>query len=480
LSKIFIMNIIQGAFRSLFGFGKNNNYYTMQQIGQSTPDWITTTDLFKVYKDIPELAIVVNRKASMIASANPIIVDAEGNKIDPNGHWMFEIIDRPTPMLSWGRVMQMVSINLSITNNAVLFSPQRIAGIHNQLNPIAFNNVKINYNKKGLKQTSVEGFIESFELAVNSRGTFETFKPQDVVYIAEMDGINQVNTESLIHGLKLPLTNIKKSHEKKNVILKNMFALGILTSGATGDISALNSDPNEIEKVRKDLKKRHNGEIIVTDQPLNWNPMSYPMKDLLISEGIWSDFVTLCNAYGLNENIFGNILGKGSTFANVDGGERQTYTATIIPQTEFIYDEITQQLGLNKVGMFLKPDFSHIDVLKKDEKAAADTSRIEIEKLSKMLSDGIITPEQYAEMANVELTQLTPKEKQAQSLQNAQTNLRGTVGGLQGIISLNSAVGLGQMSRESAVNTLVNYYGYDQQTANSMITNTTNPERTDV
>jgi hypothetical protein len=42
---------------------------------------------------------------------------------------------------------------------------------------------------------------------------------------------------------------------------------------------------------------------------------------------------------------------------------------------------------------------------------------------------------------------------------------------LDGIIGLNAAVSSGQMDRQTAVNTLVNYYGYDPVTANSMITN---------
>ena len=50
--------------------------------------------------------------------------------------------------------------------------------------------------------------------------------------------------------------------------------------------------------------------------------------------------------------------------------------------------------------------------------------------------------------------------------------MRGTVGGLNGIISLNTAVATGQMTNEIAVNTLVNYYGYDRIVAESMITAT--------
>jgi hypothetical protein len=41
---------------------------------------------------------------------------------------------------------------------------------------------------------------------------------------------------------------------------------------------------------------------------------------------------------------------------------------------------------------------------------------------------------------------------------------------LDGIISLNNAVSTGQMDRQTAINTLVNYYGYSDTIAAAMIT----------
>jgi len=458
-----------------FGFGtsQNRNYFTMQQIGQTTPDWINTTNLFDIYGRIPELHTVINKKANLMASANPKVCDIDGVELERNASTenVYRLIDRPTPMLTWGRMVQMVSINLSVTGNALIYSPRGTFGTVGLLNPIAWNNVKVHFNKKGYKQLAKSGLIEKFEIAMDSRGNFETFLPSEVVYLFEPDGINMANTKSKLEALKMPLSNIEKQYTKRNVILKNLFSLGTLSFETQSDgVGVKPVDPKKIIELREDMKKRHEGEVIITDRSTKFDPMVFPTKDLLLYEENYADFVTLCDAFGLKVDIFGNILGKGSTFANVDGGERQTYTGTIIPECEHIYDEITSQLGLDLQGIYLKPDFSHIDVLKTDDKLAADAAKVEVDRLSVMLRDGIITPEQYAEMSGVVLAQLSPADKQAQSLQNAQTNLRGTVGGLTGIIDLNRAVGEGSMTRESAINTLVNYYGYDLATASGMIT----------
>lgn len=62
--------------------------------------------------------------------------------------------------------------------------------------------------------------------------------------------------------------------------------------------------------------------------------------------------------------------------------------------------------------------------------------------------------------------------KNVEALKSAQINLKGTVGGLNGIIDINTAVSSGQMDRDSAVSTLIVYYGYSREDAELIITKT--------
>jgi hypothetical protein len=82
----------------------------------------------------------------------------------------------------------------------------------------------------------------------------------------------------------------------------------------------------------------------------------------------------------------------------------------------------------------------------------------------------VITKEQYAQQFGVDLVEQEEEQSQLDKILNAQVELRGTVGGVDGIISINQAVAAGQMTRASAINVLVNVYGYDQAVAASMIT----------
>jgi hypothetical protein len=147
------------------------------------------------------------------------------------------------------------------------------------------------------------------------------------------------------------------------------------------------------------------------------------------------------------------------------------YTDTIIPETQQMYDTIAHQLGLAKDGYYIKADFSHLPVLQDDEQTKAAADKTKAETYNILLRDGVITTEQYAMDFGYQLETQSQTDAKAAALAQAQTELKGTVGGLSGIIELNTAV-TGGLDRTTAVNILVNYYGYDAATANSMITTT--------
>lgn len=377
----FLSNLFSG-----FNFGQSNqnNSWTTQQIGNTFPEWIDTTNKWVLYKEIPELQAVINRYSKMIASANPIICDKKGNVIDPDNHWIFKLIDRPNAMQSWGNMMYMAAINKCVTNNILVFAPQGMMGNRQNLTPLAWNNIKIVGTGKDLRQTTIGGFIEKFQIPSSVFGQFTDYLPNELIYISEPDGINLYNSVSKIDALKYPLSNIAAQYRKRNVLLNNLFALGILSMKLEDGISSKPLMSPEKEQMRKDIKARHNGEIVITDRDMNWNPMSFPTRDLMLFEELTADKVALIDQFGLNQNMFGSADSKGSTFSNVEMGEKQAYNSTIIPDTEIIYDEFTKQLGLDKQGLYLKPDFKHISVLQSDDNKTAQALLSKAQALDKI------------------------------------------------------------------------------------------------
>jgi hypothetical protein len=433
--------------------------------GVKTAVWIDTNNAWELFMSIPELRAVIDKRASMMSANNPILVDKDGNKVQ--NHWLLDLIHKPNPMQSWADVVYSLSVNDALYSNSFAYSPLRSFNQRNIFVTLPSGKIEIRTTGRTLKQMDVDGLIDSFRFKYDN-GDFETLAVNDMIYLTTADGMNLIKPTSKLDALKYPLSNIKASYHKRNVLLENIGAIGILSAQKSDIGGSIPMTPEEKHEIQSDWYNRSKDELIITESQVNWQPMSYPTRDLMLFEELTADKLAIIDAYGLNYNLFSSD--KGATFSNVKDSIRMCYTDTIIPETQSMYDTIMQQFKLTDEGYKLIADFSHLPVLQDDELSKEQARAAKVSNFSTMLRDGVITSEQYAAEFGIELMKIDAATAQAAGLAQAQTQLRGTIGGLDGIISLNNAVSTGQMDRQTAINTLVNYYGYSDTIAAAMIT----------
>ena len=150
---------------------------------------------------------------------------------------------------------------------------------------------------------------------------------------------------------------------------------------------ALPMTPEERDEIQKDWLKRSKDKLVMTEADVDWTPMSYPTKDLMLFEELTEDKMAIIDAYGLSYYLFSQS--NGATFTNVKEGMRMSYQDTIIPETNQMYDTISQQLGLYDDGVYLKADFSHIPVLQDDLNQEASTMNLRADAVNKIINAGV-------------------------------------------------------------------------------------------
>ena len=433
--------------------------------GKKDAVWIDTTDSWRLFLEIPELRTVINKRASMMSTNIPCLYDKDGNKVED--HWLLDLIAHPNAIQSWSDVIYSLSVQDALYSNSFAYAPVRSFGVRNLMVPLPASKVKIHTTGKRLNFMDADDLIDKFTFRYDDN-TDENIPWIDMIYLTTDDGMNVVKPVSRIDTLKYPLSNIRAQYHKRNVLLENIGAIGILSAQQNDLGGAIPMTPEEKTTIQRDWYKRQKDELIITEAQVNWQPMSFPTKDLMLFEELSADKLAIIDTYGMNANIFSSD--KGSTFDNVRESIKMVYQDTIIPETQAMYDALMHQFGLDKEGYYLTADFSHLPILQDDEQMKATAIKTQAEGYSILVRDGILTPEYVAQEFGVEIIKPDPKEAQLAGLINAQTELRGTVGGLNGIIAINSAVSTNQMSRETAVNTLVNYYGYERAIAETMIT----------
>ena len=360
---------------------RNVNEY----FGKKKAVWIDTSKAFQLYIDIPELRTVVNRKAKMISSGIPKLYNDKGEVVE--NHWVNELIKNPNPTQCWDEVIYSMAVNDALYSTSFLYAPKRSFGIVNLMLPLASHKMQINTSGRTLKQMDAGGLIDSYIY------NYSDEKPQkldfeEVIMLQTTDGMNLLNPVSIIESLKYPLSNIQAQYNKRNVLLENIGSIGILTAKKSDIGGALPVTPEEKKKIQRDWYNRSKDEVIITETELDWLPMSFPTKDLMLFEELTADKLAVIDAYGLNYYVFSND--KGSTFSNVRDGIRMAYTDTIIPETDKIYDNLTEQLGLDKEGLRLKAHFDHIPVLQRDVLEESQSLNTRADALNKIILAGVV------------------------------------------------------------------------------------------
>ena len=385
----------QSFFEKFFGIQFNPNdrfvnqfkrlFPTQSQLwGKKDAVWVDVNDAWKLYIEIPELRAVIEKRASMMSSNKPCLYDKNGEKVE--NHWLMDMIHHPNAIQSWSDVVFSIGVQDALYSNVFCYSPKRTAGIRNLFVPLPADKVKIHLTGKKLKQMDAEDLVSKFTFKYDD-DTTESIDWEDMIYLITDDGMNIIKPVSRIETLRYPLSNIRAQYHKRNVLLENIGAIGILSAQNNDLGGAIPMTPEEKQKIQNDWYNRQKDEVIITEANVDWKPMSYPTKDLLLFEELTADKLALIDAFGLSYNLFSQD--KGVTYTNVRDSIRMVYQDTIIPETQQMYDSIIKQFGLDKEGYYLKADFSHLPVLQDDEESKAVTQKIKAETLDKMVGMGV-------------------------------------------------------------------------------------------
>jgi hypothetical protein len=377
----------------VFGFSSGKTDKFMEYInqrssnfwGNSDPIWVDTNKPYELYIKIPELRTIINKRALMISSAIPKLIDDSGTEVE-NHKWVYDLIAKPNPTQSWSDVMYSLAVNDGLFNNSFAYCPERSFDIRNLILPLPSNKVKIAGTGKLLDQIDVEGLIKNFEFWYDNQN-YETIEVKNMVYLNTPDGINLINPVNRIDTLKYPLTNIMSQYSKRNVLLENIGAIGILSSRKSDLGGSLPMDAEEREEIQRDWLKRQKDKLVITEADVQWTPMSFPTKDLMLFEELTEDKMAIIDAYGLSYYLFSQS--KGATFTNVKEGMKMTYQDTIIPETEQMYATLSHQLGLTEEGLLLVPDFSHVAVLQDDKNIEASAMNLRADAVNKIITAGV-------------------------------------------------------------------------------------------
>jgi len=454
-----------------------------ESVGSTEASYMKMDDLMKIYHTIPHIKCVINAIAGMTANGVFKVINSSGDEVE--NHELVDLLTNPNFIQESKQFVFNYTVNKHVYGNAYLYKNQLSFSV-DAIFAVPTEDVKIQYTGKLYDQTSMSGIIES--ITINQK----PYSVEDIIILKENDD-RLVVGESKILTLQQQISNIKHAYDARNVNITQRGATGILSigGGGSGKDGLMTNPMSPKEKKAAEDKVtssygvgRGQNKTIVTTLTPTFTPMSFPTKDLQLFEEIEDDMRVIIDTYGLNDNLFSKI--KGSTFNNVDATLKRVYQDTIIPNANIDAAQIGKQSGLLNAGERLIMDFSHLPFMREDEKMKAEVDKIELESLSRMFLDKAITASEYRANipTNFILNDVVEEEEKeqiddsAKALFDSSLKLRGTVGGVDGIISINQSVALGEMSRDVGINILVTIYQFSKEEAESLITDSKLPTPT--
>jgi len=377
------MSYVSNLVAKIFGINTVNGMFTQSIYDRKNPILIDTQNKLQIYNTIPHFQSVVNQLADMFKNMEVKLYNKKtGEEVE--NHPVLDLLKNPNPLRSFEEFLYEYYVFKSVFGNAFIY---QIKGLPSALPSLMWNllpsDVEVVPTGKLYSQTTIDGIIKSYK--VYDQSTYINVAPSDMIYKNEGVGGNLITSISKVDALQLPLSNIVGALKSENVLIVERGAEGILSNETNSDGGAIPLVKEERERIEKEMQRTYgifDGQKrkIITNSSLKWQPMSFPMKDLMLLECIESDFQSICAAYGADRDLFPST--KGATFENKNNGLKATYQNTIQPQADDFINTLNNALALDKQGLYLEACYKHVPVLQEDKQMEEQAEKTEAEKNS--------------------------------------------------------------------------------------------------
>lgn len=301
------------------------------------------------------------------------------------------------------------------------------------------------------------------------------------------------NSYNYLYGISPIISNSKniKSLEAAYSAKVSLYSKGprlLLTGKQQGEFAAANAMSGEtVDEVQKRFNEKYGlGEnqfqVMATDIPLDATVISMNIQQLQINENNQKDFEKICASLDVDPRAVSDV--SGSTFNNVDAALTNFYNGSFKRLMDYFAQRLTELVQTTWPKYYIKPNYERISYIIEANKKYNAEKLAECEK-------GLITRNEYLEFTGQDKVNLpvfneyytfsngawTPVIAETQNNEGdnlegvsqeqlqAQANLRGTVGGVQGILAIQASVAVGTTDYAAALETLVEIYGFSRETA---------------
>ena len=345
------------------------------------------------------LYMVLDKLGSMMSRANVYVVDEKGNETT-RGAKVAELLKQPNPLQDFAAFVKELEVCMKLYGFAAIKVVRGFESAFPECLWIIPNEeIRLKGNRDYLSQSDIDEVITDRYIVRNKQKHF--LAPYELSIIADADYyIPQekdacVMFNSVSDALSVPVNNWLASMSATHNLLVNGGPKGILSGESTDDLGTAAIRPAEEDEIRNRVRERYGmagdkWQIMVTRYPLKWQAIDYDADQLKIKEANTDATAMICNAFGLNPNLF-----TDAKYDNQESAKKSAYQDVIIPDSVKIANVLTELLCRDNLKVWL--DFSDVECLQKSKQEQANVLNSVSDALNKLLAGGLITEQEARE-----------------------------------------------------------------------------------
>ena len=464
------MSVVSKLFKSVKQAFKEVKFFPLRGINVfgSNPfqfEFDRVAAVLKGYGENPYVFAVINRIAERAVKIPFRIVDEEGEEVTTPNPFFTSVMKQPN---SEGKRETMYRLFANFLANEVFIVETNALGFDGMTGFIVPNSQDVYIN------TDSFGNVLSYDYSYLENTTL-TVSPDKVLHIKRPDITTQLHNgrSNLIAGAKVYQSN-NEIWSSEAALHKNKGITGVLYSDGNRPLTSKEQKELQEQYDKENTGSINFGKVKVSTNKLGYIQMGMNPNDLKSIDTKIEHLRTICALYNVDPRLFGDSA--ASTYNNMPMAKLGLITDAVLP----MLDKVMNDLIIWVSGKFKEEYYYAADV---DEIPEMQTAKDELSaRLGREVMQGIISSNEakeilYPHLAVEDDSEGTKSEgdtldgnSQAEDANaQAQANLRGSVGGVQGILDIQSSVQQGITPRDSAIAILLEIYGFTEEVANDIL-----------
>lgn len=358
------------------------------------------------YNRCPGLNAVINKKAQAFINGDTWILDTSTGSVS-NGIYanqLRQLMDRPNPFQTWEHFEAQMYIFLQIYGFCPILA-MKPAGYTKNIDASMMWNIPptmIDFHPTGkfLNQNNLDQIVDY--VTINYCNEITQVSINDICIVRDLTVPTDhmpLLPDSRIRSLEMPINNQIGAYESRNVLINFRGSLGIFSRelGNTGQMPVPAITDPEKENLQREFRRyglrQNQWQYIITSAALKWQPISHPVKDLMLFEEVKGSNEAICDKYGHPFELLANE--SGTTFDNRTEAGKDLYQNAIIPEAKSIFRQLNAFFDTQAYGIIIDKDFSKVPVLQENEKQRMDARYVRDQAYQIEWQNDLITRNQW-------------------------------------------------------------------------------------